>query len=362
MDTRPADTDYSAPEWSWPSEKFNLPPEALFNDLYDQYNAICIPILEPVAFHHDVSELCNTATTIEEFHTLLRQRRTERVDELRKCWDAISIRIACHPPLLVGDKDEALTAQRWSAFLRFSREFSFDALASYFGMFTHSTSPAKSPPPADEPANQIHTSEKSSTPTQTRERAFSSSTSIGDEVLRPDKRFRGEPEVSKRTDQIGKPPSTDPSPVITQSRKRAFASTSSIHHDEDNERLRPVKKLRGDKRIPSSTKQSLGLEMKAASSTATHSTTKPEYRRSCRLKTGARATCSKPRKVSNRNPTPPQLIKTYPRRSSRIKALAQTAHSGPLGVWSRIPTTMSSNNEHLQRNSCGQLRRGRPRS
>lgn len=137
MDTRPTNTDYSDPRWYWPSWKFHLPLDALFDDLYDQYNTLPMPIQDPTAFHHDVSEITAAAATIEEFHVLMGKRRTQRIQELRKCWDAVSIRIATYPPVLQGDADEVAASERWSAFLHLSREFSFDAIARYFSLYTH---------------------------------------------------------------------------------------------------------------------------------------------------------------------------------------------------------------------------------
>lgn len=98
-----------------------------------------MPIQEPIAFHHDVFEACLTATTLAEFHVLLSKRRDRRLHELRRCWDSISQDIASYPPFLEGDLTDISPDERWGAFLHFSREFSFDALAGYFSLFTHMT-------------------------------------------------------------------------------------------------------------------------------------------------------------------------------------------------------------------------------
>ncbi|KUI65135.1 hypothetical protein VM1G_00660 [Cytospora mali] len=131
--------DFSEPQWSWPSWKFGLSLDSLFGNLYEQYNTIPIPIQEPIAFHHDVSEACHTATTLAEFHVLLAKRRDRRLHELRRCWDSISQDIASYPPFLEGNLTDISPDERWGAFLHFSREFSFDALAGYFSLFTHMT-------------------------------------------------------------------------------------------------------------------------------------------------------------------------------------------------------------------------------
>lgn len=75
MDRRPTHVDYADPEWNWPSWKFALRLDSLFGDLYDQFNTVSIPIQEPIAFHHDVAELCLAASTLDEFYNLLKQRR-----------------------------------------------------------------------------------------------------------------------------------------------------------------------------------------------------------------------------------------------------------------------------------------------
>lgn len=204
MDSRPTGVDYFDPQWSWPSSKFNLPLDDLFGNLYDQFNTIPIPIQEPIAFHHDVSELCSAASTLSEFYVLLKQRRDQRVEELRQCWEAVSLRIATWPPSLKGD--EASLDERWAAFLHFSREFSFDTLNRYFSLFTHnkpSKSSALPPPSPGSPSqqsyntNHLSTSKMSTAPIQTRKRRLSSSvTGSGDdqdsnECAQKPKRFRG---------------------------------------------------------------------------------------------------------------------------------------------------------------------------
>lgn len=125
------------PKWRWPSWRFNLSLKDLFGNLYEQYNKMEIPILEPVAFHHDVFELCSNAETLEDFHARLRERRAQRVEELWQCWNAVGYRVASWPPSLVNVRDTDEEAERWGAFLHFSREFSFDLLNRYFALFTH---------------------------------------------------------------------------------------------------------------------------------------------------------------------------------------------------------------------------------
>ncbi|POS77351.1 hypothetical protein DHEL01_v204254 [Diaporthe helianthi] len=155
MDYRRPEPDYSESKWRWPSHKFQLRIDSLFGSLYEQYNMVSIPILEPVAFHHDVFEACSTAETLPEFYKLLTERREQRLTELRQCWRQVSTRIATYPPVLDSSPDEFVNGDRWGAFLHFSREFSFDTLATYFAMFTQpSTAPRlPSPSPVPPPPN-----------------------------------------------------------------------------------------------------------------------------------------------------------------------------------------------------------------
>lgn len=143
MDHARLNPDFHSPEWRWPAWRFGLSLKDLFGTLYTQYNTVSIPILDPVAFHHDVSEICTIATTASELHALLAERRDERLSELRKCWLSVAEQIASRPSLLdptpsaPETPESTMAAMKWCAFLRFSREFSFDALNQYFALFTH---------------------------------------------------------------------------------------------------------------------------------------------------------------------------------------------------------------------------------
>lgn len=209
MDRRPTYVDYSEPQWSWPSWKFNIPLDDLFGNLFDQYNKIDIAIQEPAAFHHDVFEASSIATTKDEFHALLKERREQRVRELRKCWSSVAIGIAANPPLLEAVQDEASITERWLAFLHFSREFSFDALARYFSLFIPSerSSPVALPPSAFPPSSSESLHSRRTSPS-------SASKMISSTALRQ------------------------------QSRKRTLSEVTSIGSDNSDEDGRRVKKIR----------------------------------------------------------------------------------------------------------------------
>ncbi|KAI3395325.1 hypothetical protein diail_1437 [Diaporthe ilicicola] len=151
MDYRRPEPDYSERKWRWPSHKFQLRIDSLFGSLYEQYNMVSIPILEPIAFHHDVFEACTTAEALPEFYKLLTERREQRLTELRQCWRQVSTRIATYPPVLDSSPDELVNGDRWGAFLHFSREFSFDTLTTYFSMFTQPSTAPRLPSPSSVP-------------------------------------------------------------------------------------------------------------------------------------------------------------------------------------------------------------------
>lgn len=177
----------------------------MFGTLYDQYNTLHIPIQEPIAFHHDVLEACSVAVTADDFHALLKERREQRIEELRQCWDSVSIRIAANPSLLDSDGDELSAADRWAAFLHFSREISLDALARYFSLFSHKESlpPLSSPPDSpdsksthSQPSSHSTASKPSTKPTRKRKRTSpehaskSSCTKEHEKGSRPIKKIR----------------------------------------------------------------------------------------------------------------------------------------------------------------------------
>ncbi|KAH6609875.1 hypothetical protein Trco_003221 [Trichoderma cornu-damae] len=137
-------------EWHWPFNKFYLDPEDLFTTLHDRYNTQKLPLQDPVAFHQDVCECANSSATLDEFYSLLEERKAERIKEMTRGWNNISRLITASPRLLAcdlcydfethtvktkpGTKNDSM-AQRWWAFIQFSRHMSFDALVVFFDGF-----------------------------------------------------------------------------------------------------------------------------------------------------------------------------------------------------------------------------------
>ncbi|KAK4680718.1 hypothetical protein QC764_101250 [Podospora pseudoanserina] len=118
----PADTC-----WSWPHWKFGLRRDDLFTKLHDQYNTVPLPLLDPVAFHHDVAEISNEASSADEFHSLLRQRKQQRMRELNDCFESAAFEIIANPSLIGEDQ--------WQHAVQLFRTKSFDSLVRYFACY-----------------------------------------------------------------------------------------------------------------------------------------------------------------------------------------------------------------------------------
>lgn len=417
METRPEGMNFwqwRASELNWPSQKFDLIPDILFDELYNDFNTVTVPIQDMIGFHHDVAGACVEANTLAEFHELLRQRKKQRIEELQEAWSDVAVRISANPNVLDDDKDEWNRADRWGSFLHFSREFSFDALIGYFGMFTHpqNCQDPPTPPPFESrkrratpnppsPVETLYNGEDISglfanrtctTPTQSPKRSLSPATSIGDDGddernrrvkrLRAEEEPESEEEVANRTEQRPSSPSvpgeqtsgtcenkTSAAPV--QSRKRALSSTESIGDDGDSapERNRPVKRLRRESReelepeeVAPRTEQTPICETKAASSTPPPHSDNTRLCRSSRVETRAQAPDSGPAQAPNRRPTPTsRSVGAPPRRSSRIQAQAraQDTGSGPTRASTRSLRNNRSVDSQTRRSSRRQKTRQR---
>lgn len=128
-------------EWEWPSSKFGLPHDALFTTLHGCFNTRSCAILDPHAFHHDVSECGESSDTLAEFYKKLGERREQRVRELEKAWKEIRNILVSVPSswdsVQVGGDDSKndSPSDRWGAFCQLSRTMSFDSLVRLFDGF-----------------------------------------------------------------------------------------------------------------------------------------------------------------------------------------------------------------------------------
>ncbi|KAI2620535.1 hypothetical protein GGR54DRAFT_103798 [Hypoxylon sp. NC1633] len=115
------------PCWSWPAWKFGMRRDDLFTKLQDQYNTVAFSIQDPEAFHHDVYELSTTASTAEEFHSLLADRKELRLRELNESLESASVEIIANPNLI--------GTEQWQYAIQLFRTRSLDSLVRYFASY-----------------------------------------------------------------------------------------------------------------------------------------------------------------------------------------------------------------------------------
>ncbi|KAK3985068.1 hypothetical protein QBC44DRAFT_335743 [Cladorrhinum sp. PSN332] len=113
--------------WSWPHWKFGLRKEDLFSKLHDQYNTVPTPILDPEAFHHDVYEISNEASSTDEFYRLLRDRKQQRIRELNESLESAAFEIVANPSLI--------GTEQWQHAVQLFRTKSLDSLVRYFSSY-----------------------------------------------------------------------------------------------------------------------------------------------------------------------------------------------------------------------------------
>lgn len=88
------------PDWAfdrtfrWPAYKFGMRLDELFTTLHDRFNTWPAPLQDWEAFHHDVWEISEAATTKEELMKNLEKRMNIRKAEMTEVWDLISVHCA----------------------------------------------------------------------------------------------------------------------------------------------------------------------------------------------------------------------------------------------------------------------------
>ncbi|KAI1130118.1 hypothetical protein F5Y10DRAFT_290143 [Nemania abortiva] len=78
----------------WPCWKYGMRLDELFTTLHTEFNTWRAPLQTFEAFHHDVWELSNTATTRDELFRALAERRKQREEEMGEAWNNIAERLA----------------------------------------------------------------------------------------------------------------------------------------------------------------------------------------------------------------------------------------------------------------------------
>lgn len=129
--------DLGDPCWSWPHWKFGLKRDDLFTTLQDQYNTVTLAIQDPEAFHHDVYEISNEASSTDEFHRLLRNRKDQRIRELNESLESAAFEIIANPSLI--------GTEQWQYAVQLFRTKSFDSLVRYFSSYLPCTDPFPDP-------------------------------------------------------------------------------------------------------------------------------------------------------------------------------------------------------------------------
>lgn len=114
-------------QWLWPAWKFGMAMNDQFDTLHDQYNTISTPIQDAESFHLDIADIADKATSRAEFHSLLAQRKQLRLDELRSCFESVSVELVANPMLM----DES----RWAHAVQFFRTSSLDSIVAYFAAY-----------------------------------------------------------------------------------------------------------------------------------------------------------------------------------------------------------------------------------
>ncbi|KAK5656984.1 hypothetical protein OQA88_3507 [Cercophora sp. LCS_1] len=119
--------DPGDPCWSWPHWKFGLKRDDLFTKLHDQYNTIPSAIQDPEAFHHDVYEISNEATSTDEFYRLLKDRKEQRLQELNQSLESAALEIIGNPSFI--------GSEQWQYAAQLFRTKSLDSLVRYFASY-----------------------------------------------------------------------------------------------------------------------------------------------------------------------------------------------------------------------------------
>ncbi|KAI0020776.1 hypothetical protein F4780DRAFT_347753 [Xylariomycetidae sp. FL0641] len=115
------------PGYSWPAWKFGMKRTDLHEKLHHQYNTLTFSIQDPDAFQNDVCEISHAASSPDEFHLLLAQRKELRLRELNESLESASLEIIANPTLI--------GTQQWQHAVQLFRTRSFDSLVRYFASY-----------------------------------------------------------------------------------------------------------------------------------------------------------------------------------------------------------------------------------
>lgn len=114
-------------EKAWPFWKFGFKYNDLTTTLHDKYNTISSTIQDPDAFHHDVYEISSRADTLDDFETLMQERKALRLKELNGMLEDASFEIVGNPDLI--------GTEQWALAVQLFRTRSLDSLVRYFASY-----------------------------------------------------------------------------------------------------------------------------------------------------------------------------------------------------------------------------------
>jgi len=118
---------------NWPFDKFGFEdPDVIFGSLHHQYNSVPFAIQDPHAWAADLHEAAHTASTKEEFLSLLETQRDQRFLEIQQAWRSTKANLAGKPMLWKTHPDPGAL---WMPFLDLARDFSMDSLVSFFASY-----------------------------------------------------------------------------------------------------------------------------------------------------------------------------------------------------------------------------------
>ncbi|KAI1200778.1 hypothetical protein F5X97DRAFT_339956 [Nemania serpens] len=121
------------PDWlfdrsyRWPAFKFGMALDELFTTLHDKYNTWPCPLQDWEAFHHDVWEMSQTATTKEELMSNVESRMKTRAEEMAKAWDLICVHLS--------HGRSSLPEAHWRAGCQLFKTKSLDSLLAFLFEF-----------------------------------------------------------------------------------------------------------------------------------------------------------------------------------------------------------------------------------
>ncbi|KAI0866920.1 hypothetical protein F4860DRAFT_455636 [Xylaria cubensis] len=128
MDDRWPEPDWATErEWHWESWKFGISLDAQFTSLHNRFNTWSAPLQSPEAFHHDLWELSNAASTKEELFQALEIRKRQRSEEMAEAWDSIAVHLVGGQSMFRGDQ--------WAYAVRFFRTRSLDHMLAFLYEF-----------------------------------------------------------------------------------------------------------------------------------------------------------------------------------------------------------------------------------